>query len=75
MTSPSWAPAVRAGPPDHPAPLYAALGGDLLPAVKTATQVVIVVLQVLDDQLEAVGAAGHSGGVVGVERGHGVVPA
>ena len=68
-SSPSCLPAVRAGPPDRPAPLHPALGGDLAAAVKAAAEVVVLVLQVLDDQLEA---AGHRGGVFGVDRGHGL---
>ena len=61
---PSGLPAVRAGPPDHPAPFHPALGGDFAAAVKAMTAVVVVILNVLGHQLQAVGAAGHPSGVV-----------
>ena len=37
--------------------------------------VLVVVAWVLGHQLQAIAAAGHQGGVVGVDRGHAVVPA
>ena len=39
------------------------------------TAVVVVILNVLGHQLQAVGAAGHPSGVVRVHGGHGVVAA
>ena len=71
FTSPS--PAVLAGPPDRPVPFDSAVDDDLLPAVKSTAEVVVLVLQVLDDQLEA--ADHRGGGVVGVDLGHAVVAA
>ena len=56
---PSGLSAVRPGPPDHPAPFHPALGGDLAAAVKAMTAVVVVILNVLGHQLQAVGAAGQ----------------
>ena len=58
---------VGARPPDRPAPGYAAHGGDLSPAVEATAEVVVLVLQVFDDELEAVGAGGHRDGLVGVD--------
>ena len=75
MASPPWPAAVRAGWADHPAPLYSALGGDLPPAVQAATQVCVMVLQVLRHEFQAVLASLHLVGIVGVDRGHSLVPA
>ena len=57
-TSPALLPAVRARPADGPAPLYAALGCDRLPAVETPALVLVIVGQVLGSQLQAVVASG-----------------
>ena len=56
---PSSPSAVRAGPPDHPAPLDAVLGGDLLLAVEAVRPVLVVLIEVLGSQFQAVGASGH----------------
>ena len=60
---------------DRSAPLHAALGGDFSPAVEAAAEVVVVVLRVFGDKLEAVSAVDDLVRVVGVDRGHGVVAA
>ena len=54
---------------DHPAPLYSALGGDLPPAVQAATQVCVMVLQVLCHEFQAVLASLHLLRLAGVDRG------
>ena len=68
VSLPSLLPAVRAGLADCPAPFDPSMGGDLLPAVKAMIAVVVAVLNVLGHQLKAIGAAGHRGGVVDVDR-------
>ena len=75
VSLPSGLPAVRAGPPDHPAPLDGSGGGDLPPAVEAISAVGVQVLQVLRHELEAIGAAGHLVGFIRVDRGDAVVPA
>ena len=72
---PPLRPAVRAGPPDGSAPLDAVLGGDLLLAVEAVRPVLVVLVEVLGSQLQAVGAAGHRGGVVREDRGQALGPA
>ena len=67
---PSGLPAVRAGRTDDAPPLDAVPGGDLLLAVEAVRPVLVVLVEVLSHQLQAVGAAGHQGRVVGVVRGH-----
>ena len=67
---PTWASTVRAGPSDCPAPLHSALGGDLLLAVEAVRPVLVVLIEFLGSQFQAVGASGHQGRVVGVDRGH-----
>ena len=52
-----------------------ALGGDLLPGVEAMSAVVVAVLEVLGDELQAVGAPMHLLRVVRVDRGHAVVAA
>ena len=74
-SSPSCLPTVRAGLPDRSAPLHPTLGGDLPPAVQAPTQVCVMVLQVLRHEFQAVLASLHLVGIVGVDRGHAVVPA
>ena len=58
---------MRAGSADHAAPLDPALGGDFLPAVETVSAVVVGVLQVLCDELQAFVAAGDLVRFVGVD--------
>ena len=60
---------MRAGHADNPAPFHASGGGDLLPAVQAVSAVVVAVLEVQGDELQAVGAAMH---LLGVVRVHGV---
>ena len=72
---PSGLSAVRAGPPDCPAPFDAVPGGDLLLAVEAVRPVLVVLVQVLRNQFQAVGASGHQGRVVRVDRGHALGPA
>ena len=55
---PAGSAAVRAGSADHAAPFDSAQGGDLLPAVEAVAVVVVVVVEVLGDELEAFFAAG-----------------
>ena len=72
---PPLRPAVRAGRTDGSPPLDAALGGDLLLAVEAVRPVLVVLVEVLGSQLQAVDAAGHRGGVVGEDRGQALGPA
>ena len=53
----------------------AALGGDLLLAVEAVRPVLVVLVEVLGSQLQAVDAAGHRGGVVREDRGQTLGPA
>ena len=55
----SGLPAVRARPPNHAPPLNSTLGGDLLATVEAAAAVIVVVLEVLGHQFQAVFAASH----------------
>ena len=64
---PSRPAAVGAGPPDHSPPGAAAVGGDYCFAVEAAAGVVVVVVQVFLDELQAVLAAPYLGGVVCVD--------
>ena len=73
ILSPSWSAAVWAGVPDNAPPADAALGGDLASAVEAVAMVIVVVLQVLGDQLQAVGAGCDLVRVAGVDRGRAVV--
>ena len=61
---PTWAPAVRAGAADGATPSHSAQGGDLAAAVEAPAGVVVVVVQVLVDEIEAVRTAADLGGVV-----------
>ena len=72
---PSGLPAVRAGRTGDAPPLDAVPGGDLLLAVEAVRPVLVVLFEVLGSQFQAVGAAGHRGGVVGVDGVHAVVAA
>ena len=57
--SPSGLPAVRAGRTDYAPPLDAVPGGDLLLAVEAVRPVLVVLVEVLGSQFQAVGASGH----------------
>ena len=67
---PPLRPAVRAGRTDDAPPLHPALGGDLLLTVEAVRPVLVVLVEVLGSQFQAVGAADHQGRVIGVGRGH-----
>ena len=60
---------------DGPAPLYAALGCDSLPAVETPALVLVIVGPVLGSQIQAVFTSSNGLGLVAPVCPHGFFPA